>query len=121
MSTPTSRTLQLLKKEGKIAEVSEKWNAFTNQRKDLFGFIDIVALDATNKGTWGIQCTSTSNVNARINKIQNECKDNAIAWLKAGNHIEVIGWSKKGPKGKRKLWTPTRKTITLEDFLDKSD
>ncbi len=114
--TPTSRTLKLLRKEGKTAEVSEKWNSFTCQRKDLFGFIDIVALDTINKMTWGIQCTSTGNMNARINKICIECKDNAVAWLAAGNKIEVVGWSKKGKKDKRKLWQVTRKEITLEDM-----
>jgi hypothetical protein len=116
MSSPTSRTLKLLRDEGKIADVSEKWNAFTSQRKDLFGFIDIVALDPNAKTTWGIQCTSTGNIKARINKICNECKTNAMAWLNAGNQIEVIGWSKKGSKGKRKLWQATRKSILLKDI-----
>ena len=116
--TPTSRTLKLLRDEGKIAEVSEKWNCFTNQRKDLFGFIDIVALDMEAKTTWGIQCTSTSNVNARIKKICIECRENALAWLKAGNSIEVIGWSKKGAKGKRKLWQPRREVLTIQDIQD---
>jgi hypothetical protein len=106
----------LLRDEGKIAEVTEKWNAFTSQRKDLFGFIDIVALDVEGKTTWGIQCTSTGNVKARINKICNECKDNATAWLKTGNKIEVIGWAKKGKKGKRKLWQATRKIITIDEM-----
>jgi len=114
--TPTSRTLKLLRDEGKVAEVSERWNSFTRQRKDLFGFIDIVALDIKTSTTWGIQCTSTGNMKARINKICVECKSNAEAWLGAGNKIEVIGWSKKGKKGKRKLWQVTRKTITIDDI-----
>lgn len=114
--TPSSRTLKLLKNEGKIAESVERWNAFTKQRKDLFSFIDIVALDVVNKITWGIQCTSTTNINARINKICNECKERAIAWLKVGNKIEVIGWSKKGKAGKRKTWQAKRKIITISDF-----
>lgn len=114
--TPTSRTLKLIRNEGKIAAVVEHWNAFTRQRKDLLGFIDIVALDTSEKCTWGIQCTSTGNMSARIQKILNECRDNAKAWLSAGNKIEVIGWSKKGEKGKRKTWQSKRKEITLEDF-----
>lgn len=118
MSTPTSRTLKLLRTEGKVSEVSEKWNSFTHQRKDLFGFIDIVALDAENKTTWGIQCTSTGNMKARVKKIQTECRINATAWLNAGNKIEVIGWSKKGERGKRKLWQPTRILITIKDMHD---
>lgn len=112
--TPTSRTLKLLRSEGKIVEVTERWNCFTRQRKDLFGFIDIIALDVNM--TWGIQCTSTSNLKKRVDKIINECRDFSLAWLSAGNKIEVIGWSKKGKKGKRKVWTPTRKIITLSDI-----
>ena len=114
--SPTSRTLQLLKKENKLVDIVEKWNSFTQQRKDVFGFIDIIALDPEKKETWGIQCTSTGNMNARVKKILTECRDAALIWLKAGNHIEVIGWSKTGPAGKRKLWNAKRRTILLEDF-----
>lgn len=118
MSSPTSRTLQLLKKEGRISQVVEHWNCFTHQRKDLFGFIDIVSLNLETKETWGVQCTSTSSMSARVKKICNECAEYAKSWLKAGNRIEVIGWSKKGAKGKRKLWTPSRREITLEDLKE---
>lgn len=114
--TPTSRTLKLLRDEGKIAEVVEHWNSFTKQRKDLLGFLDILALDVPNRTTWGVQCTSTGNIKARINKICNECKEKALAWLNVGNRIEVIGWAKRGPKGKRKTWQATRKEIKLDDF-----
>lgn len=114
--TPSARTLKLLRSEGKVADVSERWNSFTNQRKDLFGFIDIVCLDPTNKQTWGVQCTSTGNISARIKKICTECKDNALAWLNAGNYIEVIGWSKKGARNKRKTWQPTRRVVSFGDF-----
>jgi hypothetical protein len=118
--TPTSRTLKLLRDEGKIAEVTEVWNCFTHKRKDFLNFVDIIALDVVNKITWGIQCTSTGNVNARIKKICNECKENALAWLMTGNKIEVIGWSKKGKAGKRKLWQVVRKVITIEELSNDS-
>jgi hypothetical protein len=114
--TPTSRTLKLLRDEDKIVDITEKWNCFTKQRKDLFGFIDLIALDFKKNVTWGIQCTSTGNVKARIKKICVECKENAIAWLNAGNLIEVIGWSKKGKKGYRKTWQASRIIITLKDI-----
>ena len=119
MSSPTSRSLKLLKDEGKLAEVVERWNAFTKQRKDFLGFIDILAVDPSTKTTWGIQCTSTGNMNARINKICTECNEYATIWINAGNSIEVIGWSKKGAKGKRKTWQSKRKIITLSDLRHK--
>lgn len=116
----SGKTLDLLRKEGKIVGVTEHWNAFTHQRKDLFGFIDIIALDINEGKTWGIQTTSASNMNARIKKICTECRVYTEAWLKAGNFIEVIGWAKKGAKGKRKTWQPTRKIIDksiVDSFL----
>lgn len=116
MPTPTSRTLKLLRDEGKIVNITEHWNSFTRQRKDLFGFIDIIALDVSEKKTWGIQCTSTGNMSARVKKICTECRDYALAWLEVGNNIEVIGWSKKAVKGKRLTWQPTRKIITIDDI-----
>ena len=114
--TPTSRTLKLLRKENKLAEVVERWNCFTRQRKDFLGFVDIIALDIENQKTIGIQCTSTSNMSARVNKILKECKETALAWLRAGNSIEVIGWAKRGEKNKRKTWQHKRLQITLDDF-----
>jgi len=112
--SPTSRTLELLRKEGKVADVAERWNSFTRQRRDLFGFLDVIALGENE--TWGIQCTSTGNISARVKKICGECRENALAWLNAGNKIEVIGWSKKGARGKRKTWQPVRRVISKKDF-----
>lgn len=112
--SPTQRTLELLRSEGKLAEVVERWNSHARRRVDLFGFIDIVAMK--HKGMWGIQCTSTANLASRRVKIKTECRDAALAWLETDAWIEIIGWSKKGPRGKRKLWTPTRRVITLEDL-----
>jgi len=116
LPTPTSRTLKLLRDEKKVVNIVEYWNSFTRQRKDLFGFIDIIALDLETKKTWGVQCTSTSNMSARVKKICTECTEYSLAWLKSGNHIEVIGWAKKAVgKGKRLTWQPTRRVLTLED------
>ena len=105
MSSPTQRTLTWCKMAGWPAGVVEKWIPQTKQRKDLYGFIDIVVLDG-KPGALGIQATSASNVSGRVTKIQEECTQAAIRWLQAGNRIWVIGWSKRGARGKRKLWTP---------------
>lgn len=111
MATPTSRTLAYLRKQGYTAEVVEKWNPFSRTRKDLFNFADIVAIGSS---TVGVQCTSTGNMSARVKKIIAEPK--ARIWLEAGNTIFVIGWSKKGAKGKRKVWTERIVEITLKDL-----
>lgn len=104
MSSPTSRTLAKLKSRGIPAQVVEKWIAIKGHpgggvRRDLFNIIDIVALRGC---IWGIQATSAANVSKRIEKINAEPL--ALEWIRAGGSLSVFGWSKKGKRGKRKLW-----------------
>lgn len=112
--SPTARTLKWLREEGYFAQVVERFNSFSKKRVDLFSCIDIVAISSVWNGVLGIQATSTGNVSARIKK-SIACPELRV-WLQAGNRFEVVGWSKKGPRGKRKLWTMVRKEITLEDL-----
>jgi len=109
-SSPTTRSLALMRKEGYVCAIVEHFNAWAGVRQDLYGFIDIVCLRGDKRGILGIQTTSTGNINARIKKI----KDNPIykLWLKCGNGIQVQGWSKKGAKGKVKHWTVKKVDIT---------
>lgn len=87
-----------------MVAVVEKYNSFTKQRKDLWGFGDILA--AKGNETVIIQVTSGSNVPARIQKILTEpINYMASFWLESPNRrIEVHGWRKVGPRGKRKTW-----------------
>jgi hypothetical protein len=84
----------------------------------LFGFADQVGLAVFgwkmnmgefaykfNEGIYAIQTTTNSNMAARRKKILAE--PNAKAWCAAGGRILLIGWSKKGERGKVKRWTPT--------------
>lgn len=109
MSSPTVRSLNLLKKEGYIAQVVEKYNAFAHVRIDLFGFIDVVAIHKDQTGVLGVQTTSASNMSARLTKIK--ANPHYLLWIKSGNKIELHGWSKKGKSGKRKLWQVNRLVI----------
>ena len=47
MTSPTQRSLAALRERGMLAEVVERWNPYTKTRKDLFGFVDIVAVLAS--------------------------------------------------------------------------
>ncbi len=120
MSSPTQRSLKELRRLGFVAGVVERWNPHAKIRQDLFGFIDIVALtpetwDAENRmGFLAIQSTTTANQAKRIEKIKAEQR--ALTWLKSGGRIFVHGWSMKGKKGKRKLWTLNETEIELKDF-----
>lgn len=90
MSSPTQRTLALLRKQGYTAAVVEKWNPHAKIRQDLFGVIDIVAIG--NGETLGVQCTSYPNVSSRVKKIE-ACE--ALPELrKSGWRLLVHGWRK---------------------------
>lgn len=88
--TPTQRSLKHLRAEGYLAEVVEKWIPQARIRKDLYGFIDVLAIKEGE--VLGVQVTSGSNVSARLKKIADH--ENVDAVRKAGIRIEVHGWRK---------------------------
>lgn len=120
MSSPTQRSLEHCRKQGWPAHVVEKWIPQTRRRLDVWGFGDVLVLDG-EPGAMLVQATSTG-VAARRTKILSECTDAAKAWLKAGNRIEVWGWTKRvhrnkdGSKSKVKRWTLRTVPVTMEDF-----
>ena len=100
MTSPTARTLAALRKQGIPAQVVERFCPYSRRRIDLFSVIDIVAIYA--RAIVGIQVTSGSNLAARQKKI--EAEPLVLKWLRAGGLIELHGWRKIGPRGKRKRW-----------------
>ena len=102
MTTPTQRSLARLRKTHSLVEVVEKWNHVIKQRRDLFRFADIIAVDGNE--VLLVQTTSGNNMSARINKLLAE--PNVGLWLASGSRgLEVHGWRKTGAKGKRKFWS----------------
>ena len=111
--SPTQRSLKALRERGYTAAVTEHWNAYSKVRQDLFGFIDILAISGDI--TLAVQTTSSTNVAARVAKILANPK--AKAWCDTLNRQLVVhGWSKKGPRGKRKLWECREVTVLWTDF-----
>lgn len=99
VSTPTSRSLEEMRKRGYIADVTERWIPRARKRRDLFGFIDILCVHPEREGdVVGVQATSASNVSKRVDKIINH--ENVGAVRKGGIRILVHGWTKR--KGR---WT----------------
>ena len=90
MSSPTSRSLEHLRKAGYVADVVERWIPGANIRKDCFGFIDILAI--RDGEVLGVQSTSGSNVSSRVKKIAEH--EHVGAVRKAGIRIVVHGWRK---------------------------
>ena len=88
--TPTQRTLKHLRDAGYLAEVVERWIPGANIRRDLFGFVDVLAI--RDGEVLGVQATSRDNVAARIAKIAEH--PNVGHVRKAGIRLEVHGWGK---------------------------
>lgn len=117
MTSPTARSLKYLRDLGYEAQVVERYNSFSRKRVDLFAFIDIVAI--RDGEILGVQTTSAAHTSDRLKKITAEPKSDL--WLRAGGRIEVHGWAKRGPRGKRKAWTvavvPVRSPVNTESAL----
>jgi hypothetical protein len=94
MTSPTARSLALLRRRGFVADVCERWLAQAGIRRDLFGCIDLVAVHPRENGVLGIQATTASNLSARLRKAVG--LPALKTWLAAGNRFEVWGWSKHG-------------------------
>ena len=94
--SPTQNSLDALRKEYSTVQVVEHWCPFSRRRKDLFGFVDILAVG--NGETVAVQTTSWANVSARVKKIT---ESDALPDLrKAGWTLRVHGWRKNKTTGK---------------------
>lgn len=71
MKSPTELTLRYLRRSGYVVGVTEYWFQMGEmehgRRRDLFGFVDIIAL-MDGQSLW-IQTTSTGGMSARVHKI----------------------------------------------------
>lgn len=110
MSSPTSLTLKTLRDVGLACDVAEKWHR--GVRKDLFGFVDVVALHP-ERGFLGLQVTTASSASARMRKMREERLSEVLLWLGTpGGVIELWGWrklkrrKKDGRLGKAVFWSP---------------
>jgi carbonic anhydrase len=92
--SPTERTLAYLRKLGYSAVVTERWNPFAKIRQDLFGIVDVLAVRRGE--TLAVQCTSATNVAARVNKIA--AHESTPRLREAGWRLEVHGWRKGTPE-----------------------
>lgn len=118
--SPTQRTIRALKEQGMKCAVVEKWNQFVGAhgvRQDLFGIIDVLALDP-ERGVIGIQCCG-SDFKAHMDKITDEHAQDTLDWLKTpGTALQIWAWRKVSMKrgGKAQIWSPRVKEITIDDI-----
>lgn len=114
---PTQRSLELLRNDGHLAQVVERWQKIPNFagggiRQDLFGCIDVLSIK--DGQIWGIQCGAASGHSDHKKKCLAE--ERLKTWLGAGARFEIHSWSIKGSAGKRKLWECRREELTMDDF-----
>ncbi len=116
--SPTSRSMEFARGIGLHVQVVERWLPFARVRQDLFGFIDLVAMQE-GEPLLAIQATSTSNLAARVKKAL--ASPLLRVWLSTGCRFECWGWALKGAKGKAKRWTLTRRVLCLADTVAPPD
>ena len=118
--SPTQRTLREQRNQGRRCAIVEKWNAYAGKcglHFDMFGIIDVIALDP-ERGVIGVQSCGNSFA-AHYRKITIEKYQETLDWLQTpGTALELWAWRKVKKKrgGKQMVWRPRIKEITLEDL-----
>jgi len=99
--------MRYLRGLGMRVDLAERWIPQARQRKDLFGFADLVALSMSHDREDGqivaIQCVNT-HLEDHIRKIA--ALDAAKDWCAAHGGIEIHNWVKRcsAGRGTRKVW-----------------
>lgn len=114
--SPTQRTLRAMREQGRICGIVERFLMHVGpygKRQDLFGFIDLIAIDPVD-GIIGVQSCGQDFV-GHIRKMNEERNEVMFEWLKHAK-VELWGWRKirlkKGSKIKR--WCPRISDFWLE-------
>lgn len=119
--SPTQRTLSAMREQGRICGIVEKFQQFGGSfgvRQDLFGFIDIIAIDPL-EGIVAIQSCGQS-FSQHVSKLTDERSEPMVAWLKHAP-LELWGWRKVknrlkgGGYGKGHRWRPRVADFSLDE------
>lgn len=108
-TSPTQRSLKLLRDLGWHAQVVELWNAHAFIRQDLYGWIDIIACHPTF-GILGVQTTTGSHLAERLEKARGNAA--LVAWVTAGGKLAAHGWRKL--KGR---WQVDTRPVAISDLV----
>ena len=116
----TSRTLEYIRGNGWDADVVERFNPYAGkfgQRKDMFGFADIVAMGEGS--LYAIQSCGQSFSEHNRKITQDEyVAPKALKWIESGGRLLLVGWRKVKIKrgGKAMRWEPRIKEYCVDDF-----
>lgn len=104
------RSMEIMRREGYIVGKVEYWSEFAGRLIDLFGFIDLVALDVAEKKIVAVQVTK-DHLPEHITKIQSIPA--ASAWLECGGEILIHFWRELGKSG-AKDWVLEVIQVTMD-------
>jgi hypothetical protein len=94
MTSPTQRSLTLLRRSGHLAAVVETWIPHVNRGRDLFGFADVLALHPVRREVVLVQITTADHLAARLAKVRAAVELPGV--LAAGCRVQVHGWCRVG-------------------------
>lgn len=117
--TPTQRTLKAMREQGRLCGIVEKFNHYAGKfgiRQDLFGFIDIIAIDPVD-GILAVQSCG-QDISGHILKMTEARNEYLFEWLKHAR-VELWGWRKiKLARGSKALrWSPRIVDFWLEEEM----
>ncbi len=116
----TSRTLEYIRSQGWDVDKVEQFNPYAGkfgQRKDMFGFGDLIAMGENSIIAIQSCGQAFSEHNKKIT-LDEKVAPLALKWLESGGRLMLIGWRKVKLKrgGKAMRWSPRIKEYTVEDF-----
>ena len=113
-TSPTARTLALLREQGWDVENRQTWLPRAKRFRDAWGFADLEAMHPASPGVLLVQVTTGTNHAARKRKILAEPR--ARLALQCRNRIQVISWRLWHRGRPRPRWEPRVEELTLADF-----
>jgi hypothetical protein len=114
--SPTQRTIKALKDMGRLCGIVERFNAHVGPhgiRQDLFGFIDIIAIDP-DCGIVAVQSCG-QDWTGHVKKLTGERNEAVYEWLRHAP-CELWSWRKVKLKrgGKAMRWKPRIGDLRLD-------
>jgi hypothetical protein len=93
MIKPNKLTIDALQRRGCHVATVERYDPRSRRNFDLFGFIDVLAIDLVSMQIVGIQATTRTNFSHRLKKIRaTEHRQIALDWLRTGNSLQLWAW-----------------------------
>jgi len=108
-SKPMQRSLKHLKDNGWTVAIVEKWKKFPGMkigvRQDVWGFGDILACRSFSEPYQIALVQTTDHTSISKHRAKILAIPEFEKWKSAGGLVLLHGWAKRGPRGKRKVWT----------------